>query len=119
MDAYSALSGYVGTFVMGGGIGFAMGFAIKKLIRWIIIGLGLVLALLAFLQYKGWINVNWVTVQRDLSGGAQWGAQNLMHTVNSTAQQVAKSGLNGMDIGYPILGIVGFMPGFLLGLKMG
>ena len=50
-------------FVGGGIMGFAIGYALKKLIKVAIIGLGLILALIAYLEYKRWVSVNWDVVQ--------------------------------------------------------
>jgi uncharacterized membrane protein (Fun14 family) len=45
--------------VGGGAIGFGVGYVIKKLMKLAFIGLGLVMLVLGFLEYKQWISVNW------------------------------------------------------------
>ena len=42
----------------GGVIGFAVGYALKKIIKFVIIGLGLVALLIGYLEYQKWISAN-------------------------------------------------------------
>ncbi|MGA9155078.1 MAG: FUN14 domain-containing protein [Candidatus Nitrosopolaris sp.] len=44
--------------VGGGVIGFGVGYVIKKLMKLAFIGLGLVMLVLGYLEYKHWISVN-------------------------------------------------------------
>jgi len=54
----------VGFRLIGGGlIGFATGFAIKKIMKLAFIGLGLLALALAFFEYKHWISVNWTVAE--------------------------------------------------------
>lgn len=110
---------YGGTFVGGGVVGAVMGFALKKIIKIALVIVGAIFALLAYLQYIGWLNVNWSTVEHQSSETARQIGVNIINTVNNTANQMNAHGLNGLDIGYPILGIVGFVPGFVLGFMKG
>jgi uncharacterized membrane protein (Fun14 family) len=107
---------YGGTMVGGGVIGFALGYAVKKIIKLALLGFGLVLALLAFLQYKGWINVNWNIVQQQSNDLARQGAQQLSSTLNTASAGLQHS---QMDLLYPALGIIGFMPGVCAGFIKG
>jgi len=45
--------------VGGGLLGFAVGYALKKIIKLVFIGLGLLILLIGFLEYQRWITVNW------------------------------------------------------------
>jgi uncharacterized membrane protein (Fun14 family) len=48
--------------LIGGGImGFVIGLAIKKLAKIAALVLGVIFALLMYLQYRHWINVDWLT----------------------------------------------------------
>ena len=52
------------TPLVGGGLlGFATGFAIKKIMTLVFIGLGLLMLVLGFLEYKHWISVNWTLAE--------------------------------------------------------
>ena len=54
----------VGFRLIGGGlIGFATGFAIKKIMKLAFIGLGLLALALAFFEHKHWISVNWTVAE--------------------------------------------------------
>src|SRR5215467_7488867 len=53
--------------VGGGVIGFGVGYVIKKLIKLAFIGLGLVMLVLGFLEYKHWISVNWTVTENQSS----------------------------------------------------
>ncbi|HXP49391.1 MAG TPA: FUN14 domain-containing protein [Bacteroidia bacterium] len=53
--------------VGGGAIGFGVGYVIKKLMKLAFIGLGLVMLVLGFLEYKHWISVNWTVTENQSS----------------------------------------------------
>ena len=53
--------------VGGGAIGFGVGYVIKKLMKLAFIGLGLVMLVLGFLEYKHWILVNWTVTENQSS----------------------------------------------------
>jgi uncharacterized membrane protein (Fun14 family) len=110
---------YGGTMVGGGVVGAVMGFALKKIIKIALVIVGAIFALLAYLQYIGWLNVNWNVVEHQSSETARQIGTNIINTVNNTAQQMNIHGLSGMDVGYPLLGIVGFVPGFAMGFMKG
>ena len=57
-----------GTPLVGGGLlGFATGFAIRKIMKFAFIGLGLLVLVLGFLEYKHWISVNWTVTENQSS----------------------------------------------------
>ena len=97
-------------------MGFAVGFALKKVVKLALIVLGLFVAGLAILQNRGIINVNWAVTQNTANDLAKQGAEQI-----SAALNTASAGLHTthLDILYPALGIVGFMPGVVIGFKMG
>jgi uncharacterized membrane protein (Fun14 family) len=53
--------------VGGSAIGFGVGYVIKKLMKLAFIGLGLVMLVLGFLEYKHWISVNWTVAENQSS----------------------------------------------------
>jgi uncharacterized membrane protein (Fun14 family) len=106
--------------VVGGGlIGFVLGYICRKLIKIAIIGLGLIFALLAFLEYKKWITVDWGIIQNQTSAFLERSSQQMLAVVNNTATELNKHNLNHLDMAYPILGVTGFIPGFIFGLSRG
>lgn len=105
--------------VGGGLIGFTFGYVCRKLIKLAIIGLGLIFALLAFLAYQKWVKVEWAIVQSQTSSFVQTSMQKMLDIANSTAQDLGHRHLNHIDIAYPLLGVTGFIPGFIFGLSRG
>ena len=94
--------------VGGGAIGFGVGYVIKKLMKLAFIGLGLVMLVLGFLEYKHWISVNW-TVAENQSNII------MTHVVNRIAA-VTQHMSHEIPIG---MGLLGFAPGVLLGFYKG
>jgi uncharacterized membrane protein (Fun14 family) len=47
----------------GGLLGFAAGWALKKVAKLAFIALGLLVLLIGYLEYQKWISVNWVVVE--------------------------------------------------------
>jgi uncharacterized membrane protein (Fun14 family) len=94
--------------VGGSAIGFGVGYVIKKLMRLAFIGLGLVMLVLGYLEYKHWISVNW-TVTENQSTAI------LTHLANKIAT-VTQHMNHEIPIG---VGVLGFMPGLVLGLYKG
>ena len=89
--------------VGGGAIGFGVGYVIKKLMKLAFIWLGLVMMVLGFLEYKHWISVNWTVAENQSS------ATHLANKIATVTQH--------MNHEIPIsVGVLGFMPGLVLGL---
>jgi uncharacterized membrane protein (Fun14 family) len=98
-----------GAPLVGGGLlGFATGFAIKKIMKLVFIGLGLLMLVLGFLEYKHWISVNW-TVAENQSNVI------MTHVANRIAA-VTQHMNHEIPIG---MGLLGFAPGVLLGFYKG
>jgi uncharacterized membrane protein (Fun14 family) len=93
--------------IVGGVTGFGIGYFLKKLLKFIILGIGLVFTLIAFLQYKKWIAVHWATAQNQTGTFLQ----QVLDAVNNTAQTLDHQNLNHLDVSYPLLGVTGFVPG--------
>jgi len=89
-------------------IGFGVGYVIKKLMKLVFIGLGLVMLVLGFLEYKHWISVNWNVTENQSSAI-------LTHLANKMAT-VTQHMNHEIPIG---VGVLGFMPGLVLGLYKG
>ena len=78
--------------------GFVTGYFLKKLLKIIFLGIGLVFALVAFLQYRKWISVDWVTVQNQTGTFAQHSTQQVLKAFSNTAQTLDHHNLNHLDM---------------------
>lgn len=109
VDTVSALISSAGFPLLGGGaLGFAAGYALKKIMKLAFIGLGLLALLLGYLSYQKWIAVNWTTVQNQTT-------TMMTHAVNKITAVTQNMG-HSIPIG---LGLVGFVPGTILGFYKG
>jgi len=98
-----------GAPLVGGGLlGFCIGWAIKKIMKLVFIGLGLLMLVLGFLQYKHWILVNWTVAENQSSA--------IMTHVANKITTVTQHMNHEIPIG---VGVLGFMPGLVLGLYKG
>ena len=91
----------------GGALGFAVGYALKKITKFVVIGLGLIALLLGYLVHK-WISVNWAIVENQTSA--------MMTHATHKAYIVTQQMGHEIPIG---LGAVGFMPGLAMGFAKG
>lgn len=106
--------------IVGGGlVGFVSGWLCRKLIKIAIIGIGLLLALLAYLEYQKWIKVDWAIVNHQTSDLLHTASSKMLQIANNTATDLNVHQLNHVDIAFPIFGALGFIPGFALGLIRG
>jgi uncharacterized membrane protein (Fun14 family) len=78
-------------FSAGGGFlfGTAAGYAIKKVMKIAAVVIGLFVAALAYLSYKGLIDVKWVAMENITRGALTNASGQVVHALNSTATQFA------------------------------
>ncbi|MGC2573821.1 MAG: FUN14 domain-containing protein [Candidatus Nitrosopolaris sp.] len=105
------LAGTVGVGFLGG---FLVGYAIKKVIKYAAIIVGLFFAAMAYFQYQRIINVDWERVQAISQNGIDWVADALTH-VSSTIGASHPGTLS--NIGVPLVSSVS--AGFAVGLARG
>ena len=107
----------VGT--IGGGFlgGMLAGYAIKKVIRFAAVILGLFIAGLAYLEYQKIINVDWVRVQSVSQNGVTWVADTLTHISNNIGAPHSATSNLGLSTIIPLTSSVS--AGFVLGLSRG
>lgn len=111
------LAPLVGSVSGGFFVGLLTGHAIKKVIRFAAVILGLFIAVLAYLQYQKLINVDWGRVQSVSQNGVTWIADTLPHISNNIdAPHTATSNL-GLSTIIPLTSSVS--AGFVLGLSRG
>ena len=74
---------------------------------------GLFVAGLAFLSYKGWIDVRWTVMEIATRANL---TNQAIHTLNDTASQFAT---HSSSSGLPLAAGIGFVPGLMFGFKRG
>ena len=109
-------------FVGGGGFlfGLVVGYAIKKVMKIAAIIIGLFIAALAYLSYRGLLNVKWAAMENVTRHTLANAYEQTFHVLNSTSAQFAVAHPSVIAIsGLPVAAGVGFIPGLMMGLKKG
>jgi uncharacterized membrane protein (Fun14 family) len=78
-------------FSTGGGFlfGAIAGYAIKKVMKIAAVVVGLFVAGLAYLSYKGWIEVKWLEIENATMSTLSTVEGQMVHALNDTASQFA------------------------------
>jgi uncharacterized membrane protein (Fun14 family) len=95
---------------LGSATGYGAGWLCRKIIKITIIGIGLILALLAYLEYNKTITVNWNIANNQSSVILHTVSSKMIHVVN-----IIGSDLNSHAAAFPVLGVAGFVPAFAIG----
>ena len=108
-------------FSAGGGFlfGAASGYAIKKVMKIAAVVVGLFVSGLAYLSYKGWIDVKWIEMENATRTTLTNVAGQAVHALNNTASQFAAHSAIIETSGLPVAAAFGFMPGLMVGFKRG
>ena len=108
-------------FSAGGGFlfGAVAGYAIKKVMKIAAVVVGLFVAGLAYLSYKGWVDVKWVAMENATRSTLTNVAGQAVHAFNNTASQFATHSTSIEASGLPVAAAFGFMPGLIFGLRRG
>jgi uncharacterized membrane protein (Fun14 family) len=103
-------------FSAGGGflLGAVAGYAIKKVMRIAAVVIGLFVAALAYLSYRGWVDVKWATMEDASKSTLTNASEQVIHALNNTAHP-STLGASGL----PIAATFGFVPGLMMGFKKG
>jgi uncharacterized membrane protein (Fun14 family) len=111
----------IGSLAFGGVIGVAAGYALKKVLKIGIFIVGCFFGGLAWLSYKGLVNVNWNAMANQTQAGITNAAEQITTVMNHTAAQLQHSGAAGVTMGnlLPVTSLGGFIPGFLYGISRG
>jgi len=99
--------------------GTAAGFAIKKVMKIAAVVIGLFVAVLTYLSYRGLIDVKWVALEHATRSALTNATGQVVHALNNTATQFAAHPSAISTSGLPIAAAVGFIPGLLTGFKKG
>jgi len=110
-----------GSLALGGIVGVAAGYAVKKIFKIAIFVLGCFFGGLVWLSYKGLVSVNWNSMSNQTQQALTNVAIQAMKVTNQTAQQMQHNGFTGIDMGglLPVAAGAGFLPGFFYGLTRG
>jgi uncharacterized membrane protein (Fun14 family) len=108
-------------FSAGGGFLFdaLAGYAIKKVMKIVAVVIGLFVAALAYLSYRGWVDVKWVAIEDASRSTLTNASERVVHTLNDTATQFATHSSTVAASGLPIAAIFGFVSGLMMGFKKG
>jgi uncharacterized membrane protein (Fun14 family) len=108
-------------FSAGGGFlfGAVAGYAIKKIMKIAAVVVGLFVAALAYLSYKGLMDVKWVAMENVTRSALTNASGQVVHALNNTATQFAAHPSTVAASGLPIAAAIGFVPGLWMGFKKG
>jgi uncharacterized membrane protein (Fun14 family) len=108
-------------FSAGGGFlfGAIAGYALRKVMKIAAIVVSLFAAALAYLSYKGLIDVKWIAMENSTRSALTNASGQVVHAFNNTATQFAAHPSTVAASGLPIAAAVGFVPVLLTGFKKG
>jgi uncharacterized membrane protein (Fun14 family) len=108
-------------FSAGGGFlfGAVAGYALKKVMKIAAVVVGLFVAALAYLSYKGLIDVKWVAMEDASRSTLTNTSEQVVHALNNTATQFVAHPSAVAASGLSIAAMVGFVPGLIMGIRKG
>ena len=108
-------------FSAGGGFlfGAVAGYAIKKVMKIAAVIIGLFVAGLAYLSYRGWVDVKWVAMEDASRSTLTNASEQVVHALNNTATQFVVHPSTVAVSGLPVAATFGFVPGLMMGFKKG
>jgi uncharacterized membrane protein (Fun14 family) len=108
-------------FSVGGGFlfGAVIGYAIKKVLKIAAVVVGLFIGGLAYLSYRGWIEVKWVEMENATRNTLTNASEQIVNKVNNMATQFASHPSTLSASGLPVAAMFGFVPGLMIGFKKG
>jgi uncharacterized membrane protein (Fun14 family) len=122
MDIVSVFGPPVASFCGGGVAGAVIGYTVKKIAKITAVVMGLFFVALSYMDFKGWVKVDWNTVSNQTQAATTSGFHQVMTVMNHTSiqvqQHVAGSGVNEISL-LPITTIIGFLPGLAYGWSKG
>jgi hypothetical protein len=79
----------------------------------------LFVAVLAYLSYRGWVDVKWVAMEDASRSTLTNASEQVIHAINNTATQFASHPSAVAASSLPVAAMVGFVPGLMMGFKKG
>src|SRR5215467_14305489 len=106
-------------FSAGGGFlfGAVAGYAIKKVMKIGAVVIGLFVAGLAYLSYRGWVDVKWAAMEDASRSTLTNASDQVVHALNNTTTQFATHPSALAATGLPVAAMFGFIPGLLMGIR--
>jgi hypothetical protein len=74
---------------------------------------------LAYLSYRGWVDVKWAAMGDASRSTLTNASEQVVHALNNTAMQFASHSSAVGASSLPVAAMVGFVPGLMMGLKKG
>jgi uncharacterized membrane protein (Fun14 family) len=93
--------------------------SIKKVMKIAAVVIGLFVAGLAYLSYRGWVDVKWVAMEDASRSTLTNASEQIVHGLNNTVTQFAAHPSTLAASGLPIAATFGFVPGLMIGLRKG
>ncbi len=81
--------------------------------------IGLFVAGLAYLSYRGWVDVKWTEMENASRSTLTNASEQVVHVLNNTATQFASHPSAVAASGLPIAATFGFVPGLMMGFQKG
>jgi uncharacterized membrane protein (Fun14 family) len=108
-------------FSAGGGFlfGAVAGYVIKKVMKIAAVVIGLYVVGLAYLSYRGWVDVKWGTMVDASRSTLTSASEQVVHALNNMATQFASHPSAVATSGLPVAAVFGFVPGLMMGFKKG
>ena len=99
--------------------GAVASYAIKKVMKIAAVVIGLFVAGLAYLSYRGWVDVKWIAIENASRSTLTNASEQVVNALNNTATQFASHPSAVAASGLPVAAVFGFVPGLITGLKKG
>ena len=106
----------------GGGflLGTVAGYAIKKVMKIAAVVIGLFVAALAYLSYRGWVDLKWAAMEDASRSTLANASEQVVHALNNTATQFASHpSAEAASIGIRVTNSSGFVPGLMMRFRNG
>jgi uncharacterized membrane protein (Fun14 family) len=100
-------------------LGAVAGYAIKKVMKVAAVVVGLFVAALAYLSYRGWVDVKWAAMEDASRSTLTNASEQVVQALNNTTTQFASHPSTVAASGLPIAAVFGFVPGLLMGIRKG
>ena len=81
--------------------------------------IGLFVAALAYLSYRGWVDVKWVAMEDASRSTLANASEQVVNALNNTTSQLASHPSSVTASGLPVAAMVGFVPGLIIGIRKG
>ena len=81
--------------------------------------IGLFVVGLAYLSYRGWVDVKWVAMEDASRSTLTNASEQVVNALNNTATQFTSHPSTLATSDLPVAAMVGFVPGLMMGIRKG